>query len=376
MNAVAVIVAAGSGTRYGAQIPKQFLKLGSKQVWEWSYDALKRHPQIEDTIVVIPEGTRLCETEDIRTVHGGESRTASVLNGLKALKCEDSTPVLIHDAARPGLTASTIDALLSAIQSADAAAPALPVSDALKRETEHLESVNRDNLFRIQTPQVFRLGDIRSALEAAEEGLVDDLEAIQRSGKTIKLVPGRKSLEKITHPGDLAWMEGLLMSGDTRIGSGFDVHRFEPGEYVTLCGVKIPHSAKLKGHSDADAGWHALTDAILGALSMGDIGDHFPPSDDRWKDAPSDLFLTHAVKLAAEKEYLIGNADITLICEQPKIKPHREAMRASTAECLGISINRVSVKATTTEGLGFTGRSEGIAAQAVVSLKGISPIEE
>ena len=283
---------------------------------------------------------------------------------------------MIHDAARPGLNQRVIDDLLFAIATADGAAPALPINDALKRGSSSPETVDREDVFRVQTPQVFRLGQIKEALRDAGEALVDDLEALQRAGKSIAFVKGDKRLEKITHPGDLAWMEKVLMGGDIRIGSGFDVHEFEPGDRTILCGVHIPHDAKLKGHSDADAAWHALTDAILGALALGDIGDHFPPSEEQWKGAPSDLFLKHAVELAAENGYSVNNADITVICESPKIKPHREAMRQSTAECLGIDLDRVSIKATTTEGLGFTGRREGIAAQAMVTLKQQSVIEE
>ena len=376
MSAAAVIVAAGSGNRFGSEIPKQFLRLGPMPVWQWSYHTFDKHPQIREIVVVVAPADAHRLLSDVPTVAGGKSRTESVQNGLNALSCPPSTPVLIHDAARPGLTGAMIDDLLEALHSADGAAPALPVSDALKRVSDTLKTVDRDQLVRVQTPQVFRLADIKSALDSTEEALVDDLEALQRAGKNILLVPGSKRLEKITRPGDLEWMETMLMGGETRVGTGFDVHAFEPGEFTTLCGVQIPHDAKLKGHSDADAAWHALTDAILGALALGDIGDHFPPSDDKWKGALSKVFLKHAAQLAADKGYGVRGVDITLICERPKIKPHREAMRQSTADCLGIDIGRVSVKATTTEGLGFTGRSEGIAAQATVTLKQVTPIEE
>ena len=369
MTACAVIVAAGVGNRFGSEIPKQFLKLGPLSVWEWSYQVFAAHEKVSEIVVVVAPDEIHRLPDYVRAVGGGDSRTASVLKGLNALNCAPDTPILIHDAARPGLTSKMIDDLLSALETVDGAAPALPINDALKRGSTTLESVDREKLQRVQTPQVFRFSDIKSALEDANDALVDDLEAIQHAGKSIALVPGLKRLEKITRPGDLAWLETILMGGDIRIGSGFDVHEFEPGEFVTLCGVKIPHAAKLKGHSDADAAWHALTDAILGALALGDIGDHFPPSDEQWKDASSDVFLKHAARLATEAGYAINNADITIICEQPKIKPHREEMRLSTAACLNISIDRISVKATTTEGLGFTGRKEGIAAQAAVTLK-------
>ena len=368
MNAAAVIVAAGSGNRFGSEVPKQYQKLGPLYVWEWSYRVFASHANIDQIIVVIPVGDTERFPDNVRTVVGGASRTESVLNGLNALTASKDTPVLIHDAARPGVTASVVNELLQAITRADGAAPAVPVSDALKHLSNTLRTVEREDLFRVQTPQIFRLGEIKAALADAGEALVDDLDALQRAGKSIELVKGDRRLEKITHPGDLAWMETMLMSGETRMGSGFDVHMFETGDAVTLCGVKIPHTARLKGHSDADAGWHALTDAILGALALGDIGDHFPPSDEKWRDVSSDVFLKHATHLARQHGYAIGNADITLICEHPKVKPHREAMRQSTADCLGISLDRISVKATTTEGLGFTGRGEGIAAQAVVTL--------
>ncbi len=375
MKAAAIIVAAGAGLRAGGETPKQFAPLLGRPVLQWSVEAFRRHDGIADIVVVLPKddqslpsGTDLA---GVRTTPGGDSRTQSVLAGLAALDLDEDTPVLIHDAARPGLNAKIIDALIDALENFDAAAPALPVSDALKRVSETgLQNVPRDKLHRVQTPQAFRLGRIRSALEASGGDLVDDLAAIESTGGTATLVRGHRRLGKITYPEDFLIMADLLnhMAAAPRMGAGFDVHAFEEGDKVVLCGVEIPHTQKLSGHSDADVGWHALTDAILGAMALGDIGDHFPPSDPKWKGAPSNLFLEHAVKLAAANGYAISNADLTIICEAPKVKPYREAMRAKTAEILNVPLSAVSVKATTTEKLGFTGRREGIAAEAVAVL--------
>ena len=309
--------------------------------------------------------------ETLSIVSGGDSRSASVLNGLGALAAEDDDIILIHDAARPGLTRSVIDTVIEALKRSDAAAPALPVSDALKRRLDNaLQTVSRADLFRVQTPQGFRAGMIRQALSRRDRDFVDDLEAVEAMGATVRLVDGDPGLNKITYARDMLHAQQLLQSkaGRMRIGSGFDVHRFTEGDSVTLCGTIIPHDRSLAGHSDADVGWHALTDAIFGALGLGDLGDHFPPSDAKWKGADSSLFLQHAVKLAGETGWTVSNCDITLICEAPKVKPHREVMRSRTAEALGTDVSCVSVKATTTEKLGFLGRSEGIAAQAVVML--------
>ena len=367
MKAAAVIVAAGSGTRFGPDGLKQLMTLGNKPVWRWSFDTFERHPQISEIVVVVPPGQQH-HFPDAKTTDGGETRANSVLNGLNALSIDDDAAVLIHDAARPGLSAETISNLLEAIETASAAAPALPVYDALKREDTTLENVARDKIRRVQTPQAFRLGDIKIALSISDPTIVDDLQAIELQGGDVTLIRGTERLHKITQPEDLDWIKEVLLQTETRTGFGFDVHGFEPGDHVTLCGVKIPHTQKLQGHSDADAAWHALTDAILGAIASGDIGDHFPPSDNKWKNAESSKFLSHANELAKKQGYSIVNADITIVCEDPKIKPHRDLMRQATAQCLDVPVDRISVKATTTEGLGFTGRREGIAAQANVSL--------
>ena len=371
-NVAAIIVAAGRGERAGSASPKQWQTLLGSRIINWSIDAFLSHEFVTEVVVVVGDDVpEDWHRQDVRCVRGGDSRSASVLSGLDALTGTNDQIVLIHDAARPGLTGDVISRLLDALEDSDAAAPALPVVDALKlKEAEGLQTVSREKLYRVQTPQAFRLGTIRTALAQGDRAFVDDLEAVEATGARIELVPGSRLLHKITYPEDFAFMEKLLVSSMSvpRIGKGFDVHAFEPGDHVTLCGVKIPHTARLKGHSDADVGWHALTDAILGAAALGDIGDHFPPSDPRWKDTDSGLFLKHAQELVAAEGYQITNCDITIVCEAPKIKPVRLAMRERTAELLGLSLSAVSVKATTTESLGFTGRREGIAAEAIVML--------
>lgn len=373
MQVSAIIVAGGLGTRAGPGPPKQLRRLLGRPVVAWSLDALRAHPAIESVVLVTPPGDAAAfeGLGAARVVEGGDTRTASVKAGLVALQDTATTHVLIHDAARPGLTATIINALVDALAEHDAAAPAISVVDALKRrDGEAVSTVPRGGLYRVQTPQAFDYGLILKALSEAPETLVDDLEAVERLGTPVHFVPGLERLIKLTYPEDFALAEHLLapLFPCPRIGTGFDVHAFGPGDHVTLCGVRIPHGQGLVGHSDADAAWHALTDAILGALGLGDIGDHFPPSDPQWKGAPSSLFLARAVELAGERGYSPSNCDITLICETPKIKPHRQAMREKTAERLGCALEAVSVKATTAEGLGFTGRGEGIAAQAVAVL--------
>ncbi|MGB2219228.1 MAG: bifunctional 2-C-methyl-D-erythritol 4-phosphate cytidylyltransferase/2-C-methyl-D-erythritol 2,4-cyclodiphosphate synthase [Henriciella sp.] len=370
----AVIVAGGLGLRAGGELPKQEQLLAGKPVFQWSLEAFIKHPDIHHIALVIPAARRTSyqhiQDAKVQIVAGGLTRSASVKAGLDALDLGPDEIVLIHDAARPGLDGEMIDRLVQAMQSAAAAAPALPISDALKRQTElGLESVSRNDLHRIQTPQAFRYRDILTALQDQAPDFVDDLAAIEAKGRNVILVEGRLELDKITYSGDLDRMTRLLgIASPPRIGQGFDVHAFEPGDHVVLCGHRIEHNAQLKGHSDADVGWHALTDAILGALAAGDIGDHFPPSDPQWQDVESGVFLSHALKLADARGYVLDSCDITLICEAPKVKPHREAMRLRTAEICSLPIDAVSIKATTTEQLGFTGRREGIAAQAIAVL--------
>ena len=370
MKSAAIIVAAGRGQRAGSDLPKQLRLLGGRPVLQWSIDALNGHPEIEQCVLVVPPGQidtyRRLINGGVTLTEGGNTRSASVRAGLDACTIAENGNVLIHDAARPGLRAETISSLLSALEESDAAAPALPVADALKRKSaEALSTVDRSELYRVQTPQAFRLSAIRNAL-GDDLDLVDDLAAIEATNGRVTLVTGDESLAKITYPEDHARLEKLLMpaSPAPRFGTGYDVHALEPGDGVTLCGVKISHTQSLVGHSDADVAWHALTDAILGGAALGDIGDHFPPTDPQWKGAPSDLFLKHAVDIVRDAGWALTSCDLTLICEAPKIKPHRDAMRQRTAEVTGLPISAVSVKATTTEGLGFTGRKEGIAAQA------------
>jgi 2-C-methyl-D-erythritol 4-phosphate cytidylyltransferase/2-C-methyl-D-erythritol 2,4-cyclodiphosphate synthase len=308
-----------------------------------------------------------------RTVAGGATRSKSVQAGLHALSGPDDEPVLIHDAARPFVTHRHVEALLAALDGADGAIPALPVSDTLKQEVNgHTITASREGLWRAQTPQAFRKLRLVEAYAAwsAEADPTDDAAVIEAAGGRVALAPGDPMLMKLTWPEDFEMAERLAGGARiVRVGQGYDAHRFGPGEAVWLCGVKIAHDAALIGHSDADAGLHALTDALLGAVGEGDIGDRFPPSDPQWKGVSSDRFLTRAVELVRSRGGRVLNADVTLICEAPKIKPHRQAMRERLAELLGVRLDRVSVKATTTEGMGFTGRREGLAAQAIVGVE-------
>ncbi|MEO0882696.1 MAG: bifunctional 2-C-methyl-D-erythritol 4-phosphate cytidylyltransferase/2-C-methyl-D-erythritol 2,4-cyclodiphosphate synthase [Pseudomonadota bacterium] len=382
IQAGAVIVAAGRGSRMGGGPEKQYRDLLGKPVICWSVEAFLQHKDVANVVVVAPvegcQDMRDVIGDGVEIVPGGHTRTESVQAGLRALRLADDAPVLIHDAARPGLSQATISRLLDAIKDADAAAPALTVSDALKRLSEDsvLETVERTPLRRIQTPQAFRFGLISEAL-ANQSDLVDDLAAIEAAGAEVRLVSGDLRLSKLTYEEDFEMLSRLLTPAPIlpRMGTGYDVHKFGPGDHVVLCGVEIPHEFGLVGHSDADIGWHALTDAILGALALGDIGDHFPPSDPKWKDAESGQFLRHAQMLAAKEGYAIVNVDVTLICEVPKIKPYRDAMRSRTAELLDLPLNAVSVKATTSEGLGFTGRREGIAGQAAAVLTPLAKLD-
>jgi 2-C-methyl-D-erythritol 4-phosphate cytidylyltransferase / 2-C-methyl-D-erythritol 2,4-cyclodiphosphate synthase len=371
----AIIVAAGIGARTGFGRPKQFVPLAGKPVLRWSVEAFAAAGIAP--IVVVADPSRQAEAaailtgmDGVRFATGGATRTASVRAGLAALSDDEAVLVHIHDAARPGLTPAIIAQIAAAFApGVDAVAPALPVADALKVETASgaRSGPARDKLYRVQTPQTVRLAPFRAGLTAIPDDAAfdDDLAIAEQLGFRCALVAGAQRLMKLTYAEDLAMLEQMIGPRlSPRIGAGTDAHRFGPGDHVTLCGVKIAHNAGLIGHSDADAAWHALTDALLGAIAAGDIGDHFPPSDPRWKGAPSGVFLKHAADLIAARGGKIGNVDVTIICERPKIKPHRAAMRAATAELLGIALERVSVKATTLEEMGFTGREEGLAAQA------------
>jgi len=379
MNFSGIIVAAGSGSRAGGD--KQWRALGGKPVLRWSAEALLNAGAKELVVVVAPGAEpRAAEAlhglSNWRAVPGGESRADSVRAGLAALTCGPDQPVLIHDAARPLLDKPVIDRLIAALDHAEGALPALPVADSLRRGDAGFMAgvVDRDGLWRAQTPQTFRRGVIEAAYAAwtGPDAPTDEAVVVERHGGSVALVPGDARLMKLTYPEDFAMAEALSSQAtryQTRIGSGYDVHRWGPGGSVWLCGIEVPHDQTLIGHSDADAGLHALTDALLGAIAEGDIGDHFPPTDPKWKGASSDLFLIHAAELVAARGGRIVNVDVTLICERPKVKPHRQSMRERIAGLLALPLDVVSVKATTTEGLGFTGRGEGLAAQAVAAVE-------
>lgn len=379
MKVAALIVAAGKGERAGGSIPKQYKPLAGRAPLAWSARAL--HASGVDPIVVAiaEEHTDLFSAAatglPLRPVMGGATRTASVRAGLAALSADAPGIVLIHDAARPGLTVAMVHALVAAIDGgAEAVAPALPLADLVRRVDARqrvIGEADRAGLMQVQTPQAFRYAAIKAAYDAAsgDASFGDDLEVARAAGVDAVLIPGDPRLMKLTYPEDAAMLEAMLGASSTCVGSGFDAHRFGPGDHVTLCGVRIAHDKGLVGHSDADAGWHALVDAILGALGEGDIGAHFPPSDPQWKGAELEKFLRHALKLANDAGARIAHVDVTLLCERPKIGPHREAMRARTAEVLGLPLSRVSIKATTTERLGFLGREEGLAAQALATVE-------
>jgi 2-C-methyl-D-erythritol 4-phosphate cytidylyltransferase / 2-C-methyl-D-erythritol 2,4-cyclodiphosphate synthase len=376
---VALIVAAGRGERAGGGVPKQFWVLAGKPVLRWAIEAFLSHGRIDSVQAVIrgDDGELYqAATSGLGLgppVIGGATRADSVRHGLEALGRSPPRRVLIHDGARPLVSSALIDRVTGALDTADAAAPLLPVTDTLRRSTgTGYEIVPRESLVRAQTPQGFHFEKIWDAYRRfAGEQATDDLALAERANLKIAAVAGEETNIKLTTADDLVAAERLALSSllDVRTGSGFDAHRFGPGDHVWLCGVKIPHEAGLVGHSDADVGLHALTDAVLGGLGAADIGAHFPPSDERWRGTSSHLFLEHAAELVRQRGGVIAHADVTLICERPKLAPHREAMRARIAEILQIDIGRVSVKATTSDGLGFTGRSEGIAAQAVATVR-------
>ena len=378
---IALIVAGGSGQRFGAERPKQYLDLAGKPVLRRTVEAFLGHPQVTGVRVVIDPTWRNAYDAALSglalpdPVAGGASRQDSVRNGLEALAADGAPDlVLIHDAARPLIDADTIAAVIATLNGTPGAIAAVPVADTLKRGSGDAiaGTVDRDGLWRAQTPQGFRFPAILEAHRAAAGlSLTDDAAVAERAGLTVALVPSKEDNFKVTTPDDLTRATHAIMSSlwDVRTGSGFDVHRFTDGDFVTLCGLRVPHSHGLEGHSDADVGLHALTDAILGALAAGDIGSHFPPTDPRWRGADSAKFLHHAADLVAERGGVIAHADVTIICERPKVGPHRAAMAERIAQILGIEVGRVSVKATTTEQLGFTGRREGIAAQAVATVR-------
>ena len=364
-----LIVAAGRGNRAPGDIPKQYREINGEIVLR---KTLKCFSKFANIIVVIhPDDKTLFDaatkglSQNIASVHGGNSRTQSVKAGMLALANTAPDFVLIHDAARPFLTQTVIKNVMLSLQTHQATAPSLPIVDAIK--TLDGGAVDRNKVVRVQTPQGFDYKAITKAYDniVATDGFADDIELAKHAGLSINMCTGDEGNIKLTYEHDFIQRTDMI----NVTGSGFDVHQICTGKTLFLCGVAIDAGFSLKGHSDADVGLHALTDAILGAICEGDIGDHFPPSDDKWKNVNSGIFLKHAVNLLRQKNAILDHVDITLICEQPKIKPHRQAIRENLSSLLGISLSRVSLKATTTEGLGFTGRGEGIAAQAVVSVR-------
>ena len=375
MTVTALIVAAGKGERLGGAVPKQYRLLGGKPVLRWAVESLISHPAVRAARVVIGDGQEALAKSSLEgldvgaLVAGGPARADSVRAGLSAIQGD---AVLVHDAARPFCRAAVIDRLLASLEFYEGSAPVLPVGDTLARVGDTLEApVDRTGLFRVQTPQAFRLDDLKAAYEAwSGPAPTDETTVVRAAGMKVAAVEGDPALEKLTLAADFdraeQWLAGSL---SPRTGMGFDVHAFAGEGPIMLGGVEVPHSRGLAGHSDADVVLHAITDALLGAAGLGDIGEHFPPSDPRWKGAESSLFLTHALELLRSRGAIVDHVDCTIIGEAPKVGPHREAMRRRIAEIAGLRTDQVSIKATTTEGLGFTGRREGIAAQAVASIR-------
>ena len=375
MTVTALIVAAGKGERAGSGVPKQYRAIGGKPVLRWAVEGLTGHPAVQSTRVVIGEGQQEQAAAALRgldvgqLIEGGAERADSVRAGLNAI---GGDAVLVHDAARPFCPPEVIDRLVASLEFFEGAAPVIAVGDTLARMGDSLgEPVDRAGLVRVQTPQAFRLAALRQAYGQWQAGSpTDETTVLRAAGMNVAAVQGDPALDKLTTAADFEraehWLAGRL---SPRTGMGFDVHAFCGEGPIMLGGVEVTHARGLAGHSDADVVLHAITDALLGAAGLGDIGEHFPPSDPRWKDANSSLFLEHVVGLLRSKGAVIDHVDCTVIAEEPKIGPHRAAMRERIAAIAGLRGDQVSVKATTTEGLGFTGRREGIAAQAVASIR-------
>ena len=375
MTTTALIVAAGSGSRMGGAVPKQYRLLGGKAVLRWAVEALIGHPAIKSTRVVIGRGQQELATAALdglaigALIEGGAERADSVRAGLELI---DGDAVLVHDAARPFCPPAVIDRLIAQLEFFEGSTPVLPVGDTLARGSGQLgDPVDRTDIVRVQTPQAFRLDALRKAYAQWSGGTpTDETTVVRAAGMNVATVEGDPVLDKLTTPADFdraeQWVAGRLRP---RTGMGFDVHAFSGEGPVMLGGIEIAHSRGLAGHSDADVVLHAITDALLGAAGLGDIGEHFPPSDLRWKGASSALFLRHAVQLLQSKGAIIDHVDCTVIAEEPKVGPHRQAMRTNIAQIAGLGLDQVSIKATTTEGLGFAGRREGIAAQAIASIR-------
>jgi len=370
-----LIVAAGKGERAGTSLPKQYERLAGRPMLRRTVEAFRAYP----VQLVIGAGQEAMAAAALTglalpaPVIGGASRQESVRRGLEALAANPPDYVLIHDAARPLISSKTIAAVVAALESgADGALPMVAASDTLRRRNAEggWSLVPRDNLYRAQTPQGFVYDKILAAHRAhAHEEVTDDMAMAELAGLKVQMVEGEEKNIKVTRKEDFALAVSLLGSGDVRTATGYDVHKFKDGDHIWLCGIKLAHSHGLEGHSDADVGLHAITDALLGCIGEGDIGQHFPPTDERWRGAASWKFLDHAASLVAARGGVINHVDVTIICERPKVGPHRDAMKARIAEILNLDPARVSVKATTTEGLGFIGRREGIAAQAIATIK-------
>ena len=373
MRIAAILVAAGSGSRFGAETPKQFLPLAGKPVIRHAAESLAAYATLLQPVgEAAPIDVALAGLDHLPTVPGGATRQDSVRAGLEALVPHAPDVVMVHDAARPLIPPGTIPALLAALEHSPGAIPAAPVADTLKRAANGMiqSTVPREGLFRAQTPQAFRFAPLLAAHRAgAAIPATDDAALLEAANLPVAIVPGSEDNIKLTYAEDLHRLERAMTTHlIPRVGTGFDVHVLQAGRKLMLCGIAIPHEFGLAGHSDADVGIHALCDAIYGALAEGDIGRHFPPSEAAWKDADSARFLAHAAGRIGARGGMLANADVTLICERPKIAPHAAAMIARLAEILGVDASRISVKATTTEKLGFTGRGEGIAAQAVATV--------
>ena len=383
LKTAALIVAGGRGIRASSTLPKQYARIGGASVLTRTLRVFLAHPGIDLVQAVIGAGDTdhyaaavegLNGDRLLSPVHGGATRQGSVHNGLQALTAHAPDRVLIHDAVRPFVTDDLIDRVLEALAHTPGAIAALPLADTLKKagpDQRVAATIDRAQVWRAQTPQGFRFAEILSAHAAAAKAgidMTDDAAVAEWAGLPVALVMGAETNRKLTTAEDLAMADGTGAAPDVRTGQGFDVHRFAAGDHLWLCGVKLAHSHALEGHSDADVALHALTDALLGAIGAGDIGQHFADTDPRWKGAPSHLFLSEALRLVRAQGGSIGNVDVTILCEAPKIAPHRQAMRRRIAEILDIEEARVSVKATTTEGLGFTGRREGIAALATATV--------
>ena len=390
-----LIVAAGRGVRAGGGLPKQYRTIGGSSVLQRAVRVFIAHPSINAIQVVINPGDRhiydaalqVAGSKLLPPVAGGSTRQESVRAGLAALAAHSPGRVLVHDAARPFVDPQTIDRVLAALRTHDGAIAAIPLADTLKRQGPDgrvAGTVDRSGLWRAQTPQGFHFEKLLAAhAHAASAGLAgftDDAAIAEWAGLVVTIVLGSERNRKLTTEEDIVMadresrdLDEVPPAHEFRSATGFDVHRFTTGDHVWLCGIRVPHTAALEGHSDADVGLHALTDALLGTIADGDIGHHFPPSDDRWRGAASHIFLAEAARLVAARGGRIVNCDVTLLCEAPRIGPHRDAMRARIAEILSVAIDRVSVRATTTEGLGFSGRREGIAAQAAATVRMPSP---